>query len=138
VTTGLHLLRRTPGDVDCLRIRPDLLLEDATDRKLVLVGDAKWKRLYPKRPSLGLNPEDAYQLISYMDRLELTRGFLCFPTPEPMNTVFRIHKLAVPTSGKQISVLEIDVGLLLTPDTAVREEAEANLVCGISTLLPGK
>lgn len=66
-----------------VRLRPDFLFESAG--AVVMVGDAKWKRLEPAARTLGLGRNDIYQLTAYVARYVVTRSVLMFPATNELS-----------------------------------------------------
>lgn len=128
-----NLWRRDDGR-EGLGLRPDLMfgLRTAPDPP-VLVGDVKWKRITPQKAGLGIDPSDAYQLVTYMQRLRLTRALLFFPARDTLSggDPALVHELELLPGAGTISVVEVDVRQLVSNDERVRAAA-ATRIAGIT------
>jgi 5-methylcytosine-specific restriction enzyme subunit McrC len=58
-------------------LRPDISVWDKDE--IIAIFDAKWKRLDPALPNLGVSPADAYQLTAYASRYGCRQVVLVFP-----------------------------------------------------------
>ena len=73
------LLRSAHDGAGHFRLKPDILIGDATHPKLIV--DTKWKRLLPddRDRRNGVSQADIYQLFAYAERFDCDRNILLFP-----------------------------------------------------------
>jgi hypothetical protein len=118
---GAALPARRLG-ADVLQLRPDFLFAlIGIGAKNVMVGDAKWKRLLPSAPSLGLKAADLYQLTAYMIRHEINKGILFFPSVGQEKPLLRRFSLA--DSRSTVTVITVDIVGLVARDKERRNNA---------------
>ena len=129
---SLRLFKGLDGSREMLTLKPDLVLRDQSGEPRV-IADAKWKRLKPDRPSLGLEPADAYQIVVYVHRYSVSRGALFYPASEPIAGTWQSTTLAVLGEHDwKIDVVEVDVVRLLA---AVRARADQDVLADLSNLM---
>jgi 5-methylcytosine-specific restriction enzyme subunit McrC len=80
-------------------LKPDLCLLDG--RRIVWVGDAKYKRL----PVGGYRNADLYQLLAYAVALDLPGGTLVYAADEGVSAAEHV----VMHAGKQLRVVALDL-----------------------------
>lgn len=90
-------------------LRPDLCL--LGDRRIVWVGDAKYKRL----PVGGYRNADLYQLLAYAVALDLSGGTLVYAADEGTSAAEHV----VVHAGKRLRVVALD---LVAPRAAVLQQ----------------
>lgn len=93
-------------------LKPDLCLLE--DRRIVWVGDAKYKRL----PVGGYRNADLYQLLAYAVSLELPGGTLIYAADEGVSAAEHV----IVQAGKRLRVVALD---LMAPRSKVLEQIEA-------------
>jgi 5-methylcytosine-specific restriction enzyme subunit McrC len=64
-----------------LRLRPDFVFS-ASDKSVIGIGDAKWKRILNSSGDVRISEDDAYQLTAYLTVLKGRCGFLFCPLTE--------------------------------------------------------
>lgn len=131
-----QLLRREDG-VKTLSIRPDLLFASQDEeRGIVLIADAKWKRLEPSQDNLGIDPRDIYQMVTYLTRLGLGRGVLLFPARRRVagHTSRMVQRYSVLPANGLISIVEVDVRKLISRDRELRRAAERSFAAEMANL----
>ena len=121
-----RLFRRVGSSSELTELRPDLVVRKTGSSFPCGVGDAKWKRQKPNKP---FTPErsDAFQLLTYMGKLGLSQGFLCYPAAAPVSNVCKIERVETTNGGARLSLIEVDVAQLAHPDESVRSHAERAL-----------
>lgn len=92
-------------------LKPDLCLLD--NRRIVWVGDAKYKRL----PVGGYRNADLYQLLAYTVSMELPGGTLVYAADEGVSAAEHV----VVQAGKRLSVVALD---LMAPRSTVLQQIE--------------
>jgi 5-methylcytosine-specific restriction enzyme subunit McrC len=103
-------------------LKPDLCLLD--DRRIVWVGDAKYKRL----PVGGYRNADLYQLLAYAVSLKLPGGTLVYAADEGV----RAAEHVVVQADKRLRVVALD---LMAPRSRVLQQIDA-LARGILSEAP--
>jgi 5-methylcytosine-specific restriction enzyme subunit McrC len=93
-------------------LRPDLCWLE--DRRIVWVGDAKYKRL----PAGAYTNADLYQLLAYAVALDLPGGTLIYAADEGVNAA----EYVVVEAGKRLKVVALD---LAAPPTKVLQQVSA-------------
>lgn len=116
LTRAGGLLLRGDGASGLVDLRPDYLL--ARDGAPVLVGDAKWKRIFegdgPPRPS----ERDAYQLTAYVAAFEARAGFLAAPLPQGDGPSLRRAPYRLRGLDRPVSLLGVRLPVLIGADPA--------------------
>jgi 5-methylcytosine-specific restriction enzyme subunit McrC len=117
-----------------IRLRPDFLFE--SDDVILMVGDAKWKRLNPRASTLGLRRSDVYQLTAYVARYALSRAVLMFPAtsdaPSGWSRRHRYTARAGSHSDTSLVVMTVDVAGLVSHRRTARRTALAALAAGLT------
>jgi 5-methylcytosine-specific restriction enzyme subunit McrC len=90
-------------------LKPDLCL--LQERKIIWVGDAKYKRL----PVGAYRNADLYQLLAYTVALDLPGGMLIYAADEGV----RVAEHVVIQAGKRLRVVALD---LLAPRTNLLQQ----------------
>ena len=89
----------TLDEAGCVPLRPDLCLLE--DRRIVWVGDAKYKRL----PAGAYQNADLYQLLAYAVTLGLPGGLLIYAADEGVGAAEHV----VVQAGKRLRVVALDL-----------------------------
>ena len=105
-----------------LRVQPDLCFTRAGSPYPLLVADTKYKQLGPT----GAPPEDVYQMLAYLLRLNCPRGLLLYPQPAGSGPIRRV--LAIdPPGARPVRILVASLNLrvpLDRPDGVIKELRE--------------
>lgn len=120
-----YLLENTDTGEKSIRIRPDFIFADS-DKNVVAIGDAKWKKLKNAKRSHDVVPTDIYQLLTYMSQYNVNTGILFFPRAEWMSTTSDkgwFCSYNVPMTEKKIHLIGVDMQKILSSDKHRREEA---------------
>lgn len=118
-------------------LRPDYLIADETNPRLIrLVADAKWKRLKPSSPTLGISSADIYQISTYITRLGVEKGLLILPLDDWMASpgYTWVHRFGYLASDKEMILVAVNVPALVSRDMSIRTAARlelAELVAGL-------
>lgn len=125
-----HLLQRLRDDKRALQLRPDYVFLERSG-VAIGIGDAKWKRLSPRKASYGLSSSDAYQVATYMTRYGVQNGLLFFPKDKWMDdpgTIAWRDSFRLQGGAGRLTLLGIDVGALVHPSKAKRLESSGQLL----------
>ena len=76
-SASVYLAREARDSQNAFLLRPDVLVRQG--RKPYIVADTKWKRLVPRKASLGIAGPDVYQVLAYAHRYQTDRALLVYP-----------------------------------------------------------
>ena len=127
-----HLLRSIHSGKLALYLRPDYAFSEGRSATRLLIGDAKWKVLKTSGKAFGLNPGDAYQLVTYMSKSGSDRGALFYPRQDWMTvdqtaTVWRHSYEVLTPDPKRLTLIGVDLRSLVNPSRKVRTSALSSL-----------
>jgi 5-methylcytosine-specific restriction endonuclease McrBC regulatory subunit McrC len=112
-TKTIGALLRDAGDgKTLLGLEPDILVDHKGS--LAVIGDAKWK-LAAEGEALR---DDAYQLVTYLVRANVGRGFLAYPSAVALPSVCSIERHLVNGADFELSVVRIDAERLCSSKPA--------------------
>jgi len=118
---GRSLLTSPAGD-SFITMRPDIAF--TRSGRVVGIGDAKWKRLEPGKPSKrGVRPADVYQVGTYMCAYGpgTVPGLVFYPRAAWMTGATWTEAYDIAALGTKLTLVGVDLARLLGP----REEREA-------------
>ena len=87
-------------------LRPDVVIE-ATEGGRPLVLDAKWKKLAPGEPNLGVAQADVYQLLAYARAYGATRVVLLYPWHRALGEPGLLRRWSTPDAAGQVVRFDI-------------------------------
>lgn len=122
---ALHGLRLTRAGGALLRsdasgglvdLRPDFLLN--RDHTPVVVGDAKWKRIFNGDGAPQPTERDVYQLTAYVAAFEAKAGFIVAPLSEGPGPALRQATYRLRGLERQVDILGVRLPVLIGTNTA--------------------
>ncbi len=132
-----RLLRGRTTGVETFAIKPDLIVREVAGSSIVIVGDAKWKRLELSKPGLGISQSDVYQVLSYMQRLGVSKSMLFYPQHVRDSDWVQVHDYDVLPAVGRLTVVQVKMEALLSRDAGERAAADAALQSLIESQVEG-
>lgn len=120
-TKSLGRLLSVPATgVELLGLEPDFIID--RQGKLTVIGDAKWRRA-----ALGdVLRQDAYQLVTYMTRSGIPKGFLCYPSMASLPSICALETFEIKGAAAHLYVLRLDAeGLCSAKQPDIKKACDA-------------